>query len=416
MIGSDPFIPKTHQLRRRTVENTGTFSANSVKLQTFISFNVSIRIASSVAAVAVVIAASAVEYTLLVTRGLPILVFPLASCIFAVISGVLSIERVTGPAPNEDSPECDHIGAAAVIAGALAILWNLLAVGALITDHANRPTAFIERDAMHGSLLPFSETLLLTVYIVCVLRLPKGNWPTRRKLAEDEELKRSVDKLKTELTTEEINALQAHQALSRPDENQFASIRDKVLQAIDYAIKRHDWYEDQRFRIFQIVLGVATLALTFAGFFLKSPPNSSEFYWAFGGLLVFIFVAIVRGVLLYNRELDADRPYRSIADIRFWFFRYNLPQHSSGDAPPKLLARVRSVADERRRFFKRILDTLDPYHSMREDLEQLFILQVLQRHKTESLRRLRWLLGYTVILLPVQFAICFWAESLLRCK
>jgi hypothetical protein len=47
--------------------------------------------------------------------------------------------------------------------------------------------------------------------------------------------------------------------------------------------------------------------------------------------------------------------------------------------------------------------------SLREDLEQLFILQVLQLYKTESLTRLRWLLAYGVLVLPLQFALCFWA-------
>lgn len=234
------------------------------------------------------------------------------------------------------------------------------------------------------------------------------------RLAGDDDLKRSVDELKASLIREETATLEKHQTLNHPEDNQFASVREKVLQAIDYAIKRHDWYEDQRFRIFQVILGVATLALTFAGFYLKSPPGSGLFYWAFGGLVVFIFMALVAGVVLYNRELDADRPYRAIADIRFWFFRYNLPGHSSGEAPSRFLSRVQAVADERRRFFKRIVETLGPYQFLREDLEQLFILQVLQRHKTESLRRLRWRSGYTVILLPLQFTICFWAEALLR--
>jgi len=260
------------------------------------------------------------------------------------------------------------------------------------------------------------EALLLVTYAAAVFCLPKGMWPTRSKLLRDPESNAAIDKLKSEIKDSELRVLNSRVAKPAAEPDQFSRIQDKLFRAIDYAIRRHDWYEDQRFRIFQTVVGVATLALTFSGFFLKDLQPKVHYYLPFAGLFLLIFIALVAALFQYNKELDADRPYRLISDIRFWFFRYNLAQHSSVFSGPNIKARANAVAEMRRRFFDRIGEVLESYAGMREDFEQLFILQVLQLYKNESLKRLRWLLGYTLIFLPIHFAICLWVVSTVNAK
>jgi hypothetical protein len=259
-----------------------------------------------------------------------------------------------------------------------------------------------------------SQAVLLIAFCFCVFRLPRGVWKTHAKVSEDEEAKEALEDIKKKLQIEELDLVRSDLSAPTTPQDRFSATREKVFRAIDYAIKRHDWYEDQRARIFQIILAISGLALTILGFFvkdvLKDVPHFLPSYCSIAGFFLIILITLSVAVFQYNKELDADRPYRSISDIRFWFFRYNLPLHSSaGKEIDDIQSRAKAVAGERRRFFKRIVENFYSDKSLREDLEQLFILQVLQLYKTESLTRLRWLLAYGVLVLPLQFALCFWA-------
>jgi hypothetical protein len=126
-------------------------------------------------------------------------------------------------------------------------------------------------------------------------------------------------------------------------------------------------------------------------------------FYGFFGIAV---IALCFAIYHYNKELGADRPYRFISDIRTWYFRYNLPEHSSsGDSA--MLSAANDVANQRKQFFSRVVDNIAPDTSLREDIEQLFILQVLQRYKSESLHSLQWILTYTIFALIAQFVLYF---------
>jgi hypothetical protein len=283
-------------------------------------------------------------------------------------------------------------------------------VAPILRVEQNRAARSGASHLMSTTLFYFSQLALLAVYIGCVFCLPKGVWKTNTKLSQDDQLKKSVEDMKEKLKLEELQLLRSKLLAANSSADDLLLVRDKVFRAIDYAIKRHDWYEDQRSRVFQIILGISALALTVAGFFLKSLPHFVPLYCSVAGLFLVILISLIAAVFYYNKELDADRPYRSISDIRFWFFRYNLPLHSSaGKSSSDIRTSAEAVTGERRRFLERISENFDPYTSLREDLEQLFILQVLQLYKTESLTRLRWLLSYSLLVLPFQFGFYFWA-------
>ena len=73
-----------------------------------------------------------------------------------------------------------------------------------------------------------------------------------------------------------------------------------------------------------------------------------------------------------------------------------------------------SVADERERFFSRIGENFSLKASLREDLEQLFILHTLQRYKSESLKRMRWVLSYFLVFAALQLFMFVLVQLLSR--
>jgi hypothetical protein len=257
------------------------------------------------------------------------------------------------------------------------------------------------------------QTAAFAAFLIALVCAPKGKWRTRTRLSKLATAWHEIDVLRDDEQKKELKLLVAGlEQLPCGDFGAFGYFKEKLFKSIDYAIRRHDWYEDQRSKVFQqtltISLAILTIALTVAGLVIKEKMSVEGIFWC---LLVFILIAIVSLVyatVQYNGELNRDRPYRLISDIRFWYFRYNLPdpssQAESSEAPVK---RAQAVAYERSKFFKRLVANLPIERSIREDFEQLFILQVLQRYKMESLERLQWLLVYLSIFTAVEVLLTF---------
>jgi hypothetical protein len=189
-------------------------------------------------------------------------------------------------------------------------------------------------------------------------------------------------------------------------ESSSAHFLKKLSSAIDYAIKRHDWYEEQRAKMFQASVAILTIVLTALTIMSRVGSLSAQpTAWLVAGLSAGCLLSMLRVAYLYNVELDADRPYRLISDIRFWYFRYNLPGQVAGGEVvdnKQAVALAQSVADQRKQFVERALSNAELVSSVREDLEQLFILQVLQHHKSESLKKLRHVLSFLLTFATVE--------------
>jgi hypothetical protein len=327
-------------------------------------------------------------------------------CALLIVSGVSAIKCLIAQ-DSQISPQ-DPLVATFAISGALAVLCFLLVAGHLLRDHGD--CRELQRPLLRMIEVFYCLQIgLVATFIACLFCLPKGFWRTHSKVSKDPALKAALNEIMNKLKDEEFAALRARLKPAQSSDR-FGDFSDKVFRAIEYAKSRHDWYEDQRSRIFQIILGMSALAFTIAGFFLKNLPHFAPLFWSIGGLFLIILIALIAAVFHYNKELDSDRPYRSISDIIFWFFRYNLPMHSSaGQESQDILSRAQAVAEERRRFFQRTAESFDPHAAIRENLEQLFILQLLQRYKHESLRALRWLLSYSLLALLFQLSLCVWA-------
>jgi len=253
------------------------------------------------------------------------------------------------------------------------------------------------------------EAFLIVAFGMALAKRPRGRWEIG-KLRRPEESNLSADRLKGRLKdlrvaqqASELAKVESIVAALLPTEpaakDAFDYFTKKLLVAIDYAIKRHDWYEEQRSRLFQTSLTLMTGILTIVALVVRSGSSPAiqarVCLWILG---IITIVAALRAVLLYDMELDRDQPYRLIADIRFWYFRYSLPSASStssdGDQAEDA---AQHVATERTRFVDRLLANAALPESLREDMEQLFVLHTLARSKSESLSAMRWTLSYYVI-------------------
>jgi hypothetical protein len=179
---------------------------------------------------------------------------------------------------------------------------------------------------------------------------------------------------------------------------------NKIQHAIHYTINRHDWYETQRSAIITKLMTFSGLAFTALALYSGGhqeaiSPNTKV---AIINMGLTIFVALIYSVNIYNSELDQDRPYRLVSDIRHWYFRYSLPDRVKDYGERGDFTQIANdVLEERNRFFDRALGVSKIEESIREDLEQLFILHILVKHKSESLQKLRWSFFSLILILSI---------------
>jgi hypothetical protein len=245
------------------------------------------------------------------------------------------------------------------------------------------------------------EALLAAGLLIAVFWGPVPKWNTRNarlQVADIAETARAAERAL-------LAPLTAALTREQPDQTAYDYFVKKLFAAIDYAVKRHDWFEDQRSRIFQTTLTLLSAVLAVVAIIAKVGVNKPLplilLITAAGTSIVFVKMA-----WLYSKELNADRPYRLVSDVVFWFFRYNLPSTPMGGFTAETAkAAATKVLEERKRFFDRVTEHFPLFKSVREDIEQLFILQVLQHYKSESLTKMQWLLNYFIIFACLQVTV-----------
>lgn len=169
------------------------------------------------------------------------------------------------------------------------------------------------------------------------------------------------------------------------------ALRERLYHMIDYAIRRYDWYEDQRHRLLQI--GLALLAASSA---LLIPSLKFVFgeptHVATGILLTLVvivaFITAITTIFQYKLGLAGNYPYRKVADIRSWYFRYNQPGGalpSFDDTQKQFADKVTNAVANFKRFIERwSTHAKDDLAFVVEDLEQVFILQTLQNYSAQN--------------------------------
>lgn len=229
-------------------------------------------------------------------------------------------------------------------------------------------------------------------------------------------------------TKDNADTFSRHKAEFRAEANAIASafpadnqciVRERLYRVIEYAIDRHDWYENQRHRFLALSLGllavVATLSPVVASLATRIPV-----ILLFSTALALLWIAITgfRMILIYSDLIGPPYPYRTLADIRSWIFRYNFSSHSStpwlNDNESIATAQVAEIVTAFKHFKSRWLEfAQDPGLFIAEDFEQVFILQLLQKYRADNLKKMTTILinGVYIFLLLLLFSVLIYVFS-----
>ncbi|WP_343315421.1 hypothetical protein AAIB41_11440 [Brucella sp. BE17] len=258
--------------------------------------------------------------------------------------------------------------------------------------------------------------LLPLLFLASLFFLPNGMWKAGQTLKGNPEIRKKA----AEARQSEVDRLNAGLINSIGQlKNQLDGYYqiEKIYKAIQYVIARHDWYETQRSVILGYVLTIT--GIVFAGItaYLATindlvPERSLIIIASIGMTLT---IGLFNIVHLYNKELDQDRPYRLIADIRHWFFRYSMPDKIKDYQGRMDYTNIAiDVISEKEKFFNRVMEVSSLGESVREDLEQLFILHILVKHKSESLQKMRSSFTFLVFFLNISAVYFFIYYSIIK--
>jgi hypothetical protein len=254
----------------------------------------------------------------------------------------------------------------------------------------------------------FATMWVPTFFLLALFFAPNGVWKMGTRRKPDDTIRKSMASAQDRETEQIVEKLVTGVAQAEREKTFVSYQLQKLQTAISYTINRHDWYEAQRSGLLTKHLSLTGLTFTAIGLYVGQqkggvPLETKLMILSIGMLLLF---SLVYAIHLYNSELDQDRSYRLVSDIRFWYYRYSLPdkvkdygesldfQHMAND-----------VLSERRKFLDRAVEQSNLESSLREDFEQLFILHVLIKHKSESLQKIRWAFFSTALFLA---AAAFW--------
>lgn len=184
------------------------------------------------------------------------------------------------------------------------------------------------------------------------------------------------------------------------------NLQDRLYKMIEYSIKRQDWYEDQKQRILQIGLGIfGASAAGIVALIIKISDNNKfslifeVFLWLF---VLSLFLTAILIIWYYNSKIEIEHPYRKVVDIRSWFFKYNFK-----------LELTDKISRNKERAKREVSDVVDAFESftnrwheyattdkgfIKEDIEQVFILQLLQKYRSHQLKILSRILYYGIFI------------------
>jgi len=254
--------------------------------------------------------------------------------------------------------------------------------------------------------------ILIIIAIIYPFGLSIRNKSVSWKRGEEKQKISDIDELISDSQRKELSIIDSLNGATKNDQYSYMirSIRDGIL----YSVGRHDWYESQRQNILRLIFQLASVVFVVFGliFGLYKDPNSTTLIFV-GSAAFASLMFICLGLYIYNMELDGDRPYRLVSDIKIRYFRYNLSNESPEDQKTSRDLAVEEIS-KRESFIRRVINLSSVGDLIREDLEQLYILHVLQRSKQKSLSQLRYtLFNFTVsLIMLVVVSIIFFVINL----
>ncbi len=203
-------------------------------------------------------------------------------------------------------------------------------------------------------------------------------------------------------------------------DEQKIELSERLKEMIQYAIGRHDWYDEQRLRFLTVGLALIAAFAALSAILKDLSENLPILTVILGWIgIVFGFFTGIALLYLYNSGIGRNHPYRYIADIRSWYFIYGL----KGKLPTSIskidhIARKqkKEILDAYKNNIKRWYDSAkEPNGFFKEDLQQVFILHVLQRYRYQDVKRMSRTLFYgmliTIILFLLAMASSFVSNS-----
>ena len=190
-----------------------------------------------------------------------------------------------------------------------------------------------------------------------------------------------------------------HDLVSKASFYDKEKISERLHRMILYAVGRQDWYDDRQHRLLNIglalIAGSGALAVFGANIVTYLPPLSMRFGLV---LLLSVLGTGIGLVYSYRRQIARDHPYRKLVDIRSWYFIYTFPSPLK-DSLSKKFSRAKQQIEETIEAYRACLNrwlewSPDQDRFIEEDLEQVFILQLLQRYRYQGVKTMSRTLFY----------------------
>ena len=194
-----------------------------------------------------------------------------------------------------------------------------------------------------------------------------------------------MDKLKKEEKRKEFSST-FNDAFQKSKANS-AQLSKRLYDMINYAIGRVDYYERYRTTYQAIAVGMVSGALAIASFLIKSPVTGLGLREGFYVTSSLSLLVGGLGILLkYSRETSPHYPYRDVADIRSWYYIYNVPKPNKR---PSYDEEVLAYCEGFKKYIGAWLERASDTNSLvLEDMEQVYILFQLQDFKRKSAQRM----------------------------
>jgi len=188
-------------------------------------------------------------------------------------------------------------------------------------------------------------------------------------------------------------------------------IKERLKRMINYAVSRHDYYESYRRNYLNIsigIIGFAGILSTLVLNLIKNISINSLSFFIFG-----IFYLFATGFILiwyYARKTSPDYPYRLWADTKSYFHKYSLQKveyiDNMFENKNKKNSRAKNTADNFLKFSLAWLDLLhDEEKIILEDLEQVYILFLLQDYKRKFTKEMAKALSFGISIASFSFLI-----------
>lgn len=194
-------------------------------------------------------------------------------------------------------------------------------------------------------------------------------------------------------------------------------LSERLYKMINYAAGRVDYYENARQRYLTIGLAFFAGGIAFGTLLSRVQEYVPRLPLALAVIsMLFVVLTGLILVLFYNATTEPEYTYRLIADIRSWYFRYHFPENRRL-VVSRRKERARTQAQEMTGaldyFLNRWLEFADEKKRfVAEDLEQVFILFLVQRYKSQIVTRMSNILAVGVLaaVVAVISALLLWMK------